>query len=263
MFFSFYSADYFGFSQQKYYDEVYFSSDSDSLTTASIKRLDSLIKKLKPGDKTIISISGHCDSIGNETYNDNLSLKRAHSVGAYIINKSIKNDSILIFGYGKTKPKYFATEWEKNCRVEITLTIFPPVMKVVRVKKDTVKTNIEGFVDTAKVGDKIALQNITFHGGSNIPLQESYKTLEELYTSLKDNPTINISIEGHICCLNVDIEDLSGQRAKAVYDYLVNKGIDKNRLTYKGLGHTQPITKERNEVERQMNRRVEIRVTKK
>jgi len=261
--FLFLFCSYFGFSQQKYCNEVYFSSDSDSLTLASIKRIDSLIMKINPAYKTEVFIAGHCDSIGDEKYNYDLSLRRAHSVETYIVGKKVKPDSFMTCGYGDTRLKYKTNEWGKNRRAEITVTVISTEEKKVVVKKDTVKPSIAGFVDSAKIGDKMALQNITFYGGSDIPLPESYKTLDELFTSLKDKPSVEISIEGHICCFNNDVGNLSGKRAKAVYDYLVNKGIGKDRLSYKGLGHSQPLTNERNELERQMNRRVEIRVMKK
>ena len=124
-------------------------------------------------------------------------------------------------------------------------------------------SDIEVFIETAKVGDKIALKNITFYNNSPIPLPESFKTLDELFNTLKNNPTLEIRIEGHICCTNSDNDDISGQRAKTVYQYLIDKGISKDRLSYIGFGHTKPITSERNELEKQMNRRVEIRIVKK
>ncbi len=261
--FLFLSINYPGFTQQKYFGEVYFDSGKDVLSKASTNTLDSLIKKILPDNKLIISISGHCDSIGNEKYNYTLSLKRAHSVEAYLIKKSDKPDSLLVRGFGKTKPKYSANEWGKNRRVEIAITIILPEKKVVVEKIDTPKTVIANFIDTAKVGDKIALENITFYGGTPIPMPESDKTLKELYTTLKNNSALEISIEGHICCYKIDYDNLSEQRAQTVYQYLVNKGINKNRLSYKGFGHTQPLTLERDESERQMNRRVEIRIVKK
>ncbi|KAF5033394.1 OmpA family protein [anaerobic digester metagenome] len=87
--------------------------------------------------------------------------------------------------------------------------------------------------------------------------------MEELYQVMIDNPTLEISIEGHICCSRLDEDDLSGQRAKAIYDFLIDKGIAAERMSWKGFGHTRPLTEERTEYEMQMNRRVEIRVMKK
>jgi outer membrane protein OmpA-like peptidoglycan-associated protein len=55
--------------------------------------------------------------------------------------------------------------------------------------------------------------------------------------------------------------DLSVQRAKFVYDFLVDKGIKKSRMSYKGFGASNKLYPlERTERERTLNRRVEIRV---
>jgi outer membrane protein OmpA-like peptidoglycan-associated protein len=53
---------------------------------------------------------------------------------------------------------------------------------------------------------------------------------------------------------------LSQNRAKSVYDYLIKKGIDKTRLTYKGYGDTKPIADNKTEEGKQQNRRTEITI---
>ena len=54
--------------------------------------------------------------------------------------------------------------------------------------------------------------------------------------------------------------DLSSMRAKAVFEYLINKGIDKSRLDYKGVGFTQPLRIGDSEEDKELNRRVEIKL---
>jgi flagellar motor protein MotB len=58
----------------------------------------------------------------------------------------------------------------------------------------------------------------------------------------------------------VDRTDLSTQRAKAIYNFLITNDVYRARLSYKGFGSTQPIypLPEKNEAERAANRRVEI-----
>jgi outer membrane protein OmpA-like peptidoglycan-associated protein len=88
---------------------------------------------------------------------------------------------------------------------------------------------------------------------------------------MQQNPDISIDIQGHICCitndrnnLSGDRNNLSGQRAKAVWQFLTMNGIDKSRLSYKGFGVSQPLfpIPEKNEEERAANRRVEIEIIK-
>jgi len=53
---------------------------------------------------------------------------------------------------------------------------------------------------------------------------------------------------------------LSEKRAKAVVDYLINNGIDKDRLSYKGMGSTASASDNATTKGRQLNRRVEFRL---
>jgi len=122
-----------------------------------------------------------------------------------------------------------------------------------------------------KEGQIIVLKNVYFPLGSHIIKPESYETLEQLYKILTDNPTMRISIEGHVCCIQEDEPDatdrdtdepmLSYNRAKAIYNYLVRKGISEDRLQFRGFGKRYPIVAfERTEEDAELNRRVEIRI---
>lgn len=143
-----------------------------------------------------------------------------------------------------------------------------PVRKT--VKEDLIK---EVTDSTTKEGDNIILPNINFFGGRHVFIPQSYSALEELLFVMNNVPSLVIEIQGHICCqegdgdgLDIDTGEpfLSYNRARAVYEYLLEKGIDRKRMTYKGYGHKFPIIEfERNEAERTTNRRVEIKIIKK
>jgi outer membrane protein OmpA-like peptidoglycan-associated protein len=121
-----------------------------------------------------------------------------------------------------------------------------------------------------KKGDAIRLKNVYFGAGSHIIREESFPTLEKLFATLQRNPQIKIKIEGHVCCIHdvadaMDIDTneprLSVNRARAIYQYLIDKGIDEGRLQYEGFGKRKPVVlNERTEEDAEMNRRVEIRV---
>ena len=82
----------------------------------------------------------------------------------------------------------------------------------------------------------------------------------ELLSVLRLNPKLKIEIQGNLCCQPVDRLNLSTERAKAIYNFLVYYKVDKNRLSYKGFGSSNPIfaLPEKSEEERAANRRVEI-----
>jgi len=114
----------------------------------------------------------------------------------------------------------------------------------------------------AKQGDLINLPNIQFHPGTATPLETSYPTLKELANYLQSNISVEIEIHGHICCDPLDEMNLSTARAKFVYNYLIQQGIEAHRMTFKGFGRLKPITDESTPEKEQQNRRVEILIVK-
>jgi len=112
------------------------------------------------------------------------------------------------------------------------------------------KLNKEGF---------IALY-INFDTGKADIKPESYKIIDQIVQMMKDNPDLKISIEGHTDNVGTAQfnQTLSENRAKAVMNAIIAKGIDKSRLSSKGWGATKPIADNKTEEGRAKNRRVEI-----
>ena len=81
---------------------------------------------------------------------------------------------------------------------------------------------------------------------------------------LKDNSGLRISIEGHTDDIGTEEYnlELSIKRAKSVYNWLVNKGIDPDRLEYRGFGRNRPLYSSTEERYRTINRRVEVKIIK-
>jgi outer membrane protein OmpA-like peptidoglycan-associated protein/tetratricopeptide (TPR) repeat protein len=106
----------------------------------------------------------------------------------------------------------------------------------------------------------IVLKNIFFESGSAVLLPESLAELDILYKLLADNTGLRIQINGHTDSVGTDADNLvlSGQRAKAVYTFLLEKGIEENRLRYKGFGETRPVDTNDTPEGRQRNRRTEF-----
>ncbi len=91
---------------------------------------------------------------------------------------------------------------------------------------------------------------------------EDTKAIDLVLTKLKENPTMKIEIAAH----TDDVGDnksnlrLSQQRANAVKNYLLKKGISANRIVSKGYGEEKPIASNDTEEGKAKNRRVECRV---
>ncbi|WP_207492880.1 OmpA family protein [Aridibaculum aurantiacum] len=142
------------------------------------------------------------------------------------------------------------------------------------VKQQRSERLVEDIQDKAtKAGEHIVLKNINFHPGRNVFLENAYPALQDLAEAMQKIPTLEIEIQGHVCCTEDEtdaldivtgIHNLSTSRAKAVYDYLLQKGIAQSRVSFKGLARQYPLVKvEQNEDDRIMNRRVEIKILRK
>ena len=118
----------------------------------------------------------------------------------------------------------------------------------------------------------VLLENIFFDLSEATLRQESFVELNKLVSFLQDNTNLKIEIGGHTDTRGdaKDNHTLSQNRALSVYNYLVEKGISKERLTYKGYGETLPVMSDEQiakldgdkekEKAHQANRRTEYKV---
>ena len=111
----------------------------------------------------------------------------------------------------------------------------------------------------------IVLKNIFFESNKYALKSESEAELNEVVQLMKENPTLRIQISGHTDNSGkaADNQGLSENRAKAVTNYLVARGIAAARLSYKGFGDTQPIADNATPEGRAKNRRTELNVISK
>ncbi|MCB0429808.1 MAG: PD40 domain-containing protein [Flavobacteriales bacterium] len=112
------------------------------------------------------------------------------------------------------------------------------------------------------VGGTVVLKNVFFESGLYSLREESKAELMRLVDLLQKQPTMTIEIGGHTDNVGQksDNQLLSENRAKAVEDFLVQNGIDRQRLSHKGYGDTKPIATNNTEEGRAQNRRTEFTV---
>lgn len=192
------------------------------------------------------------DSKTNETlsapivYNDLLTDKE---LGTAISDPSTGNYSIVL-PYGKRysfmaeKEGYYAVTENVNVA---NLTEYKEIV-------------VDLYLNPIEKGQTIRLNNIFFDSGKYDLLPESHAELNRLYNVLQTNKRIKIEIGGHTDAVGSDANNmtLSNNRANAVMQYLVNKGIAKERLSAKGFGETKFISTNDTEEGKQLNRRVEF-----
>ncbi|HVZ56363.1 MAG TPA: OmpA family protein [Chitinophagaceae bacterium] len=111
-------------------------------------------------------------------------------------------------------------------------------------------------------GASIVLNNLFFDVNQYELKPESRVELDKVVQLLKDNPTVRIQISGHTDNVGKPADNLtlSNNRARAVVNYLIGKGIAASRLTFKGYGATQPVADNASEEGRARNRRTELKV---
>ncbi len=109
----------------------------------------------------------------------------------------------------------------------------------------------------------VALKNIQFELKSFQLQPVSITELDKLAQLMTDNPAIAVQISGHTDNIGKDADNivLSTNRAKAVAGYLISKGIDAKRLTWKGYGASKPVADNSTEEGRAKNRRTEFTIT--
>ena len=108
-----------------------------------------------------------------------------------------------------------------------------------------------------------AMQGIEFETGKATIKKKSYPLLDQIAQTFIDNETYIIEVQGHTdntgkAELN---KKLSNQRANAVMQYLINKGVPAERLSAMGYGPDVPIADNKTAAGRQKNRRVEFKIT--
>ena len=117
-----------------------------------------------------------------------------------------------------------------------------------------------------EVGNVFVLRNIYFDFDMATIKRESNKELNNLLQLLQNNPTMKIDISGHTDNKGSDEYnlELSRKRAHAVVNWLISKGISKDRLEYHGYGESRPMASNDDEEEgRELNRRTEFKILQK
>lgn len=127
----------------------------------------------------------------------------------------------------------------------------------------------------AKVGESFVLHTIYFVEGRHVFVKEAATPLNAVLQVMKSRPTLELEIQGHVCCTDSLMEDaldfdthrfdLSLERAQAVAEYLAKNGIAKERVQLQaGFGSRKRLVyPEKSTADRNRNRRVEFKIVKK
>lgn len=133
------------------------------------------------------------------------------------------------------------------------------------ILKNYYELNKDLYLVPIEQGQIVRINNIFFNTGEWGLLDDSFPELERLVRVLLENPTMKIAILGHTDNVgsNKDNLILSTNRAEAVKNFLVSKGINSSRIETKGFGLAKPIDTNKTEEGRAKNRRVECNILEK
>ncbi len=127
------------------------------------------------------------------------------------------------------------------------------------------------FMDSLRnsvAGQAIIIRGLSFEFGYHVMPTTDLPALKAVADALKTLPTLKLDIRGHVCCGDSGQDvfdrqtgqyDLSTNRAREVYDFLVANGADKSRISYAGYGMKQPMVyPEKGKNDQYRNRRIEF-----
>lgn len=247
----------------------YFESGSTNLNGYSREKIEGFQQLMAEHHIQVIEINAFSDMVASVEANLSLSQQRADRL---IEQLNISGHEFIVNNYGKRKIVLNFTPFNWD-RVDVYYH------KGEEIQKENLSENIavEGFTNEPEerlitvVGvpklEEISVNvpiiiPIKFKGGGNTIEKGSQPRLEQLYATMVKFPELTVHIRGHVCCGNN--KRISRKRAKVVYAYLKEHGIDKHRLSFKGYSNTEPlIFPEKSAADRAANRRVDVIFSKK
>ena len=178
--------------------------------------------------------------------------------------------NLIIDGIGKDNALFMGTDFifsagrTKELHIESNTPGYFLFVKDVKLDKKS-NENAEIMIEMEKLapGKKLRLEDIKFEQDSDELLPIAYPALKRLLDFLAVNDGVKVEIQGHVNAPDMEnsgkIQRLSEQRAKTVYKFLKDNGIDADRMTHKGYGNTAMIYENpKTPEEEEANRRVEI-----
>ncbi len=177
--------------------------------------------------------------------------------------KLSKRENIPQSLFGLEKSAYYLIDKIELFEIQDTLECYCKQNNItINELTNKPKEVYETDLNKLKQGLTVVLENVNFEFNSYSVLNSSEVILNILLKYLNNNPAMRISIEGHTDDIGNDDYnlELSVNRARSVYNWLINKGIDSNRLSFTGFGKSHPLYNDTEDIYRALNRRVEVKI---
>jgi len=247
----------------------YFESGSTDLNGYSKEKMEGFQQLIKEWHIQIIEINAYSDMVASVEANLTISQQRADKLIAQL---NISGPELIVNNYGKRKIVLNFTPFNWD-RVDVYYHKGEAIhsehlSEIIAVEEhiDAPEERLITVVGVPKL-EEISVNvpiiiPIKFKGGGNTIEKGSQPRLEQLHATMVKFPELSVHIRGHVCCGNNQL--ISRKRAKVVYAYLKEHGIDKHRLSFKGYSNTEPLVfPEKSAADRSANRRVDVIFSKK
>ena len=234
-------------------DFAYFSSQENSLGEEDIFKL-AVPESIKPN--AVVQITG---GVYNKVDNKPIS--------ARINVQSMTDGDTVCVSYDPLTGDYkMMLPTKQSYTISATKKGFIAVSEPLDFTKENnfkeVKKNI--YLLPIEAGQKMTLNSVFFEQSKAVIIDTSFPELDRIVRAMKENPTMEIMLEGHTDNQgdwNANLL-LSKERVEEVQKYLAIKGINMKRIQVQGYGSTRPVASNNSEEKRRLNRRVEVTIIK-
>lgn len=235
-------------------DYAYFSSRENSLGQEDIFRLK-VPESVKP--QTVIQVTGTVLNVADNK-----------PIAAKINVQSLEDSDTICVNYDPQTGEYkLMLPTKRSYSISASKKGFMAVSERMDIEDEKnyreVKKNL--YMLPIESGQKMTLNSVYFEQSKFDLLPNSFNELNQIVTTMKENPSMEILLEGHTDNQgdwNANLL-LSKQRVEEVQKYLVRQGISKSRIQIQGFGSTRPLASNNSEEKRKLNRRVEFTIVKK
>lgn len=233
---------------------AYLCSNKNSLGQEDIFRLK-VPESVKP--QTVIQVTGTVLNVADNK-----------PIAAKINVQSLEDSDTICVNYDPQTGEYkLMLPTKRSYSISASKKGFMAVSERMDIEDEKnyreVKKNL--YMLPIESGQKMTLNSVYFEQSKFDLLPNSFNELNQIVTTMKENPSMEILLEGHTDNQgdwNANLL-LSKQRVEEVQKYLVRQGISKSRIQIQGFGSTRPLASNNSEEKRKLNRRVEFTIVKK
>jgi OOP family OmpA-OmpF porin len=242
--------------------EAYFTTDAKGemayfCSSLGVDNLDLYRVKLSPAAKPedLVQFTGKVLDRSGGTY-------IAAKISYVLLSDSLSDEGHSITYTGESFNAYLKPASTYLVTIQAD-GYFQQVNEIVTPSNADWPLSTDFFLIPKRVGASVVMENIYFRVNTSILVDSSFAELEKIALFLNEHPWVHMEVRGHTngLCDDAYCLSLSTRRARSVVDFLIDHGVDEGRLSFKGIGKTEPVSDNNTPEGRSKNQRVEFVLT--